>query len=139
MKLTHVAILTLTAVIIAGTVPASGQVETESAPLPPGGALGTMPHGDYQCALPGDAGSEAYVEVEEENFRISTASRYTSADGAGTYLLRGRDLVFTLGPKKGERFTRVGDNQLRKLDASGVESDLLCTRLLGRRLETTGS
>ena len=133
MKATHVAILSLTAVIIAGTVPASGQVETENAPLPPSGALGTMPHGNYQCALPGDAGGDAFIEVEAENFRISTASRYTSPTGAGTYILRGRDLTFTQGPKKGERFTRIGDNQLRKLTEAGEASNLLCTRLPGGR------
>ncbi|MGB7371123.1 elongation factor P [Erythrobacter sp.] len=94
----------------------------------PGGMLKTLPRGNYSCALPGDAGGDAFVVVAEEAFRISTASRYQSAAGDGTYLLRGRELLFTRGPRKGERFHRVGDNQLRKLREDGSESDLLCTR-----------
>ena len=130
--------LTTLAVIVAASVPATGRQEnaqerTSTAPLPSGGMLRTMPHGDYQCALPGDAGADAFVEVEAENFRISTASRYFSDAGDGTYILRGRDLTFTRGPKKGERFVRVGDNQLRKLDTDGERSKLLCTRMLDRR------
>ena len=132
MRTLHVIALTAFAVTVASVGPASGQNEARVAPAP-GGMLQTMPHGTYQCALPGDAGSEAYVVVEAESFRISTASRYESAGGGGTYLLRGDDLTFTRGPKKGERFERVGDNQLRKLDASGGKSDLLCTRQSGRR------
>ena len=81
----------------------------------------------------GAAGAEPFVEVAAENFRISTASRYTSEAGAGTYILRGKDLTFTRGPKRGERFKRVGDNQLRKLSDNGQPSELLCTRLIGRR------
>ena len=133
MKSAHIVILTLTAAIIAGTVPASGQVETANAPMPPEGSLGTMPHGEYRCALPGDAGGAAIIEMARENFRISTASRYASDTGSGTYIMRGKDLEFTLGPKKGERFTRMGDNQLRKLSEGGDPSDLLCTRLPGGR------
>ncbi|AWW74593.1 elongation factor P [Erythrobacter sp. KY5] len=138
MKTSHVLILTATAVIVAASVPATGRQDnappaTEAAPLPSGGMLRTMPLGDYQCALPGDAGAGAYVEVEAENFRISTASRYFSMDGDGTYIMRGDELTFTRGPKKGERFLRVGDNQLRKLDNEGKRSTLLCTRTQDRR------
>ena len=139
MKTTHVIVLTLVAVIVAASAPATGRQDAAdnqaatAAPVPSGGMLRTMPHGDYQCALPGDAGGKAFVEVEAENFRISTASRYISSAGTGTYILRGRDLTFTHGPKKGERFERVGDNQLRKLDQAGERSRLLCTRMLGRR------
>lgn len=132
MKTLHVIGLTAFAVTVASVVPASGQEDSPVAPAP-SGMLRTMPHGNYECALPGDAGAEAFKVVDAENFRISTASRYTNSEGAGTYILRGRDLTFTRGPKKGERFERVGDNQLRKLDAVGDKSDLLCTRRLGDR------
>ncbi len=98
----------------------------------PGGMLRTLPRGTYQCALPGDAGGDAFVVVPEEGFRVSTASRFESAAGDGTYILRGRELTFTRGPRKGERFIRVGDNQVRKLDAEGNETRLLCTRLGSR-------
>lgn len=130
MKTVHIVCLTAFAVAVAAVVPAKGQEERPAVP-PPGGMLKTMPHGNYSCALPGDAGAQAYRVVEAENFRISTASRYTNAEGAGTYLLRGNDLTFTRGPKKGERFVRVGDNQLRKLDSLGERTEILCTRRLG--------
>ena len=132
MKTIHIVILTSLAVVLAAGVPAIGQEDNSVAPLPPGGALRTMPHGNYQCALPGDAGSAPYIVMEEQNFRISTASRYQSADGSGTYIMRGRELVFTRGPRKGEQFRQIGDNQLRKLDADGADTDLLCTRLGSR-------
>ncbi|MEM1051905.1 MAG: elongation factor P [Pseudomonadota bacterium] len=101
--------------------------------VPAGGMLRTMPHGAYECALPGDAGGRAYEVVPAEGFQISTASRYRNEIGAGTYILRGRKLTFTAGPKNGERFERVGDNQLRKVDPAGKASSLLCTRLADRR------
>lgn len=132
MKTLHIILLTAFAAGIAATGPVLGQPDaqpnaTQAEPAP-GGALRTMPHGRYQCALPGDAGGEAYVVVVEEEFRIFTASRYETAQGSGTYILRGKDLTFTHGPKKGERFERVGDNQLRKLKPGGEATDLLCTR-----------
>ena len=139
MKTIHVILLTAFAAALAAGAPAFSMVEhsgdgasDDAVPLPPGGPLRTMPHGNYQCATPGDAGGEAIVVVEEENFRISTASRYTSAQGDGTYLMRGDNLVFTRGPKKDERFVRIGDNQLRKLDSEGERTRLLCTRLGSR-------
>jgi len=134
MKTLHVILLTAFAAVLAAGAPAFSMVEERIAeiPLPPGGPLRTMPHGNYECALPGDAGSEAIVVVEDENFRISTASRYTSSAGEGTYLMRGDNLVFTRGPKKDERFVRIGDNQLRRLDEAGERTPLLCTRLGSR-------
>ena len=128
MKTVHVIALTLVAAGIAGIGPAFGQ-EDERARTAPGGMLRTMPHGSYQCALPGDAGGAAFEPVADEHFRIFTASRYETEGGAGTYILRGKNLTFTRGPKKGERFVRVGDNQLRKLSGDGTQSALLCTRL----------
>lgn len=100
---------------------------------PSGGMLRTLPHGAYECALPGDAGGRAYEVVSAEGFRISTASRYSNKLGTGTYILRGDKLTFTAGPKNGERFARVGENQLSKTDATGEKSELLCTRLADRR------
>ena len=128
MKTVHVIALTAFAVTVASVTPASGRQENRAATTPPSGMLQTMPHGNYECALPGNAGGAAFVVVEEENFRISTASQYSSAAGAGTYILRGKNLTFTRGPKKGEQFERIGDNQLRKLEADGETGALLCTR-----------
>ncbi|MBV7267237.1 elongation factor P [Erythrobacter ani] len=91
---------------------------------PPGGMLRTMPHGVYQCALPGDAAASAYRVVEAEGFTIGPASSYTSPEGRGTYILRGDKLSFTRGPKKGEQLQRIGTNQLKR-------GKLRCTRLGG--------
>jgi len=132
MKTLHVILLTAFAAGIAATGPVLGQQDTPAADSQPGGMLRTMPHGRYQCALPGDAGGAAYTTVAEEEFRIFTASRYENAQGEGTYIMRGDSLTFTQGPKKGERFSRVGANQLRKLDSSGTRTELLCTRVGSR-------
>lgn len=94
-----------------------------------GGPLNTMPHGHYQCALPGDAAGSAIRIVEDESFRISQASSYKNAEGRGIYLMKGGSLTFTRGPKKGERFERVGDNQLQQVGADGSLTKLICTRL----------
>ena len=126
MKTPHIILLTAFAATLAALSPAAGQ--QDGAPSGGAGPLGTMPHGTYRCALPGDAGSAAYKAVPAEDFRIIAASRYSSTKGEGTYLLRGREVTFTRGPKKGERFQRVGGTQLRKLNADGSPSEMLCTR-----------
>ena len=131
MKMRYVILLTGIAAAIAGVSPVVANAQ-ESATAPSGGMLSTMPHGIYQCALPGDAAGRAYEVVPEEQFRIRTASSYRDGKGTGTYILRGNELTFTRGPKKGERFRRVGTNQLQKLE-NGELTKLLCTRLLGSR------
>ena len=96
---------------------------------PTSGLLGILQHGEWQCALPGDAGGEAFIEVPEEAFRIGTASSYINPQGSGIYLLRGTELVFTRGPKKDQRFRVLGENTLQKLNADGSLSKLICTRI----------
>ena len=122
MKTSHVLILTAFAAVIAAAGPLIAQE---------GRPLRTMPHGIYQCALPGDADGLAVEVVEAEGFKIKPASRYSNTEGGGTYLMRGRELVFTRGPKKGEEFRRVGSNQLQRVDENGALTKLLCTRLSG--------
>lgn len=126
MKTRYVIVLTTFAAALAATFPLTSQAKP-----PGGGILRTMPLGTYQCALPGDAAGKAFVVVDEEQFRIGTASSYNSAEGAGVYILRGEVLTFTRGPKKGERFERVGRNQLQRLKPDGTRDKLLCTRLSG--------
>ncbi|MEE4288804.1 MAG: elongation factor P [Erythrobacter sp.] len=122
MKNTHVLILTLVAAIIAGGAPLIAQE---------GRPLDTMPHGIYQCALPGDAAGDPFEVIEAEGFRIGHSSTYSDARGSGTYLLRGREFVFTSGPRKGERFERTGDNSLRRMGKDGKPGRLTCKRLGG--------
>lgn len=93
------------------------------------GMLGTLRHGDWQCALPGDAGGGAFVPVPEEAFRIGTASSYESPAGSGIYLMRGTLVTFTRGPKKDQRFRVLGENTMQKLNADGSASRLICTRI----------
>lgn len=130
MKNSHVLILTLVAAIIAAGAPLIAQ---------DGRPLRTLPHGDYQCALPtgasgalpGDGIGDAYEVIEAEGFTISNASRYRSPKGGGTYLMRGIELVFTSGPKKDQRFERTGDSTVRLIGAKGERTRLTCTRLPG--------
>ncbi|MEM7688423.1 MAG: elongation factor P [Pseudomonadota bacterium] len=123
MKTTHVLILTALAAAIAAAAPTGAQE---------GRPLNTLPHGAYQCALPGNAATDAFEIVEDEGFLIVPGSGYRDAQGVrGLYLLRGDELVFTSGPKKGERFVRLGNSTLRKLTASGEKGRLSCSRLGG--------
>ena len=133
MKFTHVLALTAFAAAIAAASPMLAETtdgEKARAAIPSEGTLGTLLQGTYQCALPGDAAGAAFEEVKDEEFRIGAASKYRSAAGTGSYILRGKELTFTRGPKKGERFKRISTNQLRKLDGD-TETKLLCTRLSG--------
>ena len=105
-----------------------------AAPVAADGMLTTMPHGRYQCSLPGDAAGPARVLLPEAHFRIASASSYRSPNGRGVYIMRGKELTFTRGPKNGERYVRVGETALQKLEADGSLSRLLCNRV-GPKLE----
>jgi hypothetical protein len=59
---------------------------------------------------------------------LRNASTYVAAEGAGSYLLTGDRLVMTSGPRRGDRYRRVSNNFLRKLDAAGAETGLRCVR-----------
>lgn len=93
-----------------------------------GGSIRTMPQGYYECALPGDASTRAWVPVEGAHFIIDNASSYETEDGRGTYLLTGKDLIFTRGPLKGQRFRRISDNALRDLEKNGFLGRMRCVR-----------
>ncbi|MEM6858677.1 MAG: elongation factor P [Pseudomonadota bacterium] len=122
MKNSHVLILTALAAAIAAGAPLIAQE---------GRPLRTMPHGTYQCALPGNAEGEPYEVVKSEGFAITTSSRYTVAEGGGIYLMRGREFVFTSGPRKDQKFRRMGSNTLQRVNADGTLDRLQCTRLGG--------
>jgi hypothetical protein len=138
MRTRHIILLALSAAALAAFGSGFGKAQDRkdalpagSAPAPTGGVLGTLQRGEWECALPGDAGGAAFVVVPEEGFRIGNASSYRNAAGNGIYLLRGTELVFTRGPKKDERFRVLGANTLQKLEADGSLSKLICTRLGG--------
>lgn len=96
-----------------------------------GDMLGTMNHGYYECALPGDASSAAIIPQPAASFRLGAGSSYDSDAGSGVYLMHGPVLVFTRGPKKDEQFRRLGANTLQKIEADGSLGKLICTRLGG--------
>ena len=94
----------------------------------PGGQIGVLQQGLYVCELPGDATGVAGIRQEEQDFAVQSGSRYSAATGRGTYLLTDDLLVMTSGPKQGEKFRKLSNNFLRKLDAADKETDLRCVR-----------
>lgn len=142
MKTRYIFLLVVSAAAAAALLPADSHGQTNptnrdasrpqgSAGVPASGMLRILRHGDWQCTLPGDAGSEAFVEVPQEAFSIGTASSYESPEGGGIYLMRGTDVVFTRGPKKDQHFRALGENTLQKLNVDGSLSKLICTRVGG--------
>lgn len=106
------------AAVLAGAtfaVPAYGQ-----------GAISTVERGAYVCELPGDASGPAGVEQPDKRFTIESASRYSSPQGAGTYLRRGDTLSFTSGPREGESYAVQG--RFLRLLENGKPSRLRCFR-----------
>jgi len=91
------------------------------------GPIGTVQQGRFVCELPGDAAGPRGVEQPGLGFRIENASRYVADSGSGTYLRRGNELVFTSGPRNGERYQVVTPGFLRKLE-DGAPSRLRCVR-----------
>ena len=91
------------------------------------GAIGTVERGAYMCELPGDAGGPAGVEQPALAFSIESASRYSSPQGAGTYLRRGDTLMLTSGPRQGESYAVVSGAFLRRIE-DGKPGRLRCVR-----------
>lgn len=94
----------------------------------PGGELGTLPLGRYVCELPGDAAGPSRRHVPAEDFRIVSASSYTSGDVLGSYLLIGKEMRMTSGPHRGNRYRLVSKGFLRKIKADDKPGDLRCVR-----------
>ncbi|WP_427969419.1 elongation factor P [Altererythrobacter sp.] len=98
-----------------------------------GGLLKTMPHGSYQCGLPGDASGPPWEPVPGASFRLANASSYRSEGGRGTYLLKGDEFIFTRGPLKGTQYRRTGPNELQIIQPDGSLGKQLCVRTGGSR------
>lgn len=111
----------------------AGAIAVAAVPFTPvmadeGGMLKTVPRGTYQCAVPGDAARDPLKKVPAEDFKIGASSSYSAAEGRGTYLLRGKVLTFTSGPKRGQRYRQIGTQQLQKLGPDGALSKMICAR-----------
>ena len=117
---------------IAAAVALLGTGATVDAAEPSGGMLRTLPHGIYDCALPGDATGAAKRVLPRAGFAIGHGSTYSVGDRWGTYLLTGRHVAFTRGPMKGTRFLREGE-RLRRLGDEGEPTRVVCTRRGGTR------
>lgn len=92
------------------------------------GRLGTLEPGRYLCELPGDAAGLASIPLDGMWFDIINASSYTASAGSGTYLLTGKALVFTRGPMKGMKFTRMGARTLKVVGSTGERAKMRCVR-----------
>lgn len=115
------------------TALAGGVCLSAAALAAPGGKLGTLPLGEYRCALPGDAASQAWVPLEDKNFTIGNASTYHTPEGSGTYLLTGERVTFTRGPMNKMRFERTASSTLRWIDEEGELSRVRCVRSVAGR------
>jgi hypothetical protein len=89
------------------------------------GAIGTVPRGTFVCELPGDASGQAGLPQPERNLTIDSASRYSSAQGSGSYLRRGDVLTLTSGPRQGERYAVISEGFLRLIEG-GKPGRLRC-------------
>ena len=88
----------------------------------------TLPLGSYSCELPGDAMHAAGLHIPAEDFAIVHSSTYAAAGKMGSYLMIGGIIEMTSGPRAGEKFHRISDNFLRKLDPTGHDGELRCIR-----------
>ena len=80
-----------------------------------GGTLRTLMLGSYECERPGDAAG-APVAEPGASFAVTTASRYLTGSGEGTYLLTGDTVTMTSGPLAGTRLLRLRGHFLRRID-----------------------
>lgn len=88
----------------------------------------TVQRGTYACELPGNAAGSVAVPRPAMDFRIKSASRYSSSSGSGIYLYRMGTMEFTSGPRKGEKYRVLRGGFMRMLDADGEPGRLRCIR-----------
>ena len=93
----------------------------------PQGQIGTIERGYYACEVPGSATDAASIPQPEANFTIDNSSRYSTAQGNGTYLRRGNRMTFTSGPRQGEEYRVISGTFLRRLE-NGQPGRLRCVR-----------
>jgi len=91
------------------------------------GEIGVMQQGLYVCELPDERAPSRGVVQKGTSFRITSASRYISDQGTGTYLRRGDTVILSSGPRAGERYRIVSRGFVRKLE-NGTPGRLRCIR-----------
>jgi len=92
------------------------------------GQIGTIARGPYVCELPGDGDVGPGRPQADRHFTVQTGSRYSTAEGSGTYLRRGELLVMTTGPRKGEKYQVMRPGFLRLLGPDSKPGRLRCVR-----------
>ncbi|WP_390550945.1 elongation factor P [Qipengyuania sp. MTN3-11] len=102
---------------------------SSTAPLAAHDRLGTLPHGRYVCALPGDATGLPVKEISEHNFAITGASSYEASEGRGTYLKVGDTVTFTRGPRKDMKLKLLPSGLLQWVKEDGSLGRIRCSRV----------
>lgn len=112
------------AIAIAAALLAAAPAGAQSVPQ---GQIGTIERGNYTCELPGDASGSVGVPQPDAGFTIENASRYSAAQGGGTYLRRGDTVTLTSGPRQGESYRVISPTFLRRIE-NGQPGRLRCVR-----------
>ena len=110
------------AIVTAGLIAAA----PGSAGAVPGGEIGTLTKGAYICELPGDATGPTGIHIPEADFTIINASSYRAQGRIGSYLLTGDRVVMTSGTLEGQKFRRVSEGFLRRIEADGSDGKMRC-------------
>ncbi|MCB2048035.1 MAG: hypothetical protein KDE32_07375 [Novosphingobium sp.] len=98
----------------------------------PGGEIGTLPTGRYQCERQDDATGLVSIRIPEGDFRVRASSSYAAEGKRGSYLLTGDHMVMTSGPFEGRAFRRASYGSLREIGSSGEPGKVRC--VLGMRV-----
>ncbi len=98
------------------------------APPPvPGGPIGTMELGQYNCERDGTAGGPVGIRLPQYDFRAVTGSNYKTPDGVrGSYLMTGSQILMTGGELKGTLLHRTSKGFLRHVGPDGADTDVRC-------------
>ena len=99
-----------------------------TSPLHAQGRLTLLDRGTYVCALPGDATGSAWVEQAGREFTIEGGSSYDTPRGGGTYLMEGRQVIFTRGPMRGVKLMLLSSGLLQEIGRDGKLGRLRCHR-----------
>lgn len=91
------------------------------------GEIGVLQQGLYVCELPDERAPTRGVVQKGTSFRITSASRYISDQGTGTYLRRGNTMVLSSGPRRGEQYRIISQGFVRKIE-DGTPGRLRCIR-----------
>lgn len=120
------AVSAIPASALLGALALSVAALSTSAGAVPGGELGTVEVGRYVCELAGDASGPVGRHVPEADFSIVTTSSYRFNGRTGSYLRTGDRVVFTSGPRNGERYHWLRRGFMRRSEADGSDGALRC-------------